>query len=96
MVPRHDKATEFQFLGLRPLAGCASLKLYHVIPFPRQLKVIGVLTSNKEGKVICEIKGRVLWGMQFGVLVEVLGGMQFGVLVEGLFCEIDGRVIGGM
>ena len=44
--------------------------------------------------MICEIEGRVLGGMQFGVLVEVLfckldgvqEGMQFGVLVEVLFC----------
>ena len=73
--------------------------------FPRQLKAIGVLTSNKEGKVICEIAGRVLGGMQFGVLVEVLfceldgralGGVQFAVLVEVPLCEIDGRVLGGM
>ena len=26
----------------------------------------------------------------------MLGGMQFRVLVEVLFCEIDGRVLGGM
>ena len=32
--------------------------------------------------MICEIEGRVLGGMQFGVLVEVL------------FCELDGRVLG--
>ena len=47
--------------------------------------------------MICEIEGRVLGGMQFGVLVEVLlceldgrvpGGMQLGVLVvEVLFCK---------
>ena len=36
------------------------------------LKAIGVLTSNKEGTIICEIEGRVLGDMQFGVLVEVL------------------------
>ena len=51
-------------------------------------------------KVLCEIDGQALRGMQW-VLVEVLlcesdgrvlGGMQFGVLVEVLFCEIDGRV----
>ena len=56
----------------------------------------------------CESDGR---GMQFGVLVEVLfceswpgaKGIQFGVLVEVLFCESvclfcesDGRVLGGM
>ena len=34
--------------------------------------------------MICEIEGRVLGGMQFGVLVEVL------------FCELDGRVLGAM
>ena len=39
--------------------------------FPRELKAIGVLTSNKEGKVIFEIDGWVLGGMQF----------EFGVLV---------------
>ena len=32
--------------------------------------------------MICEIEGRVLGGMQFGVLVEVL------------LCELDGRVPG--
>ena len=32
--------------------------------------------------MICEIEGRVLGGMQFGVLVEVL------------VCELDGRVLG--
>ena len=32
--------------------------------------------------LFCEIDGRVLGGMQFGVLVEVL--------VEVLFCESDG------
>ena len=46
-------------------------------------------------KVLCEIDGRALRGMQW-VLVEVLlcesdgrvlGGMQFGVLAEVLFCE---------
>ena len=51
-------------------------------------------------KVLCEIDGRALRGMQW-VLVEVLlcesdgrvlGGMRFRVLVEVLFCEIDGRV----
>ena len=39
--------------------------------------------------LVCELDGRVLGGMQFGVLVgaaceldgRVLGGMQFGVLV---------------
>ena len=36
---------------------------------PRWLKAIGVLTSNKEGKVICEIDGLVLGGVQFGVPV---------------------------
>ena len=65
---------------------------------------MGVLTSNKEGTVICEIEGQVLGGMQFGVLVEVLffeldgrvlGGMQFGVLVEVPLCKIDGQVLGG-
>ena len=47
--------------------------------------------------LFCEIDGRVLGGMQFGVLVEVplcetgagggavLGGMQFGVVVQVLF-----------
>ena len=53
--------------------------------------------------MICEIEGRVLGGMQFGVLAKLLfceldgrvpgggvpGGMQFGVLVEVQFCEID-------
>ena len=34
--------------------------------------------------MICEIEGRVLGGMQFGVLV-----------VEVLFCESDGRALGG-
>ena len=34
--------------------------------------------------MICEIAGRVLGGMQFGVLVEVL------------FCELDGRALGGV
>ena len=50
--------------------------------------------------MICEIDGRVLVGMQFGVLVEVLcesdgrvlRGMQFGLLVEVLFCKSDGWV----
>ena len=37
--------------------------------FSRELKAIGVLTSNKEGRVICKIEGWVLGGMQFGVLV---------------------------
>ena len=61
--------------------------------------------------LLCENDGRVLGGMQFGVLVEVLfceswpgaKGIQFGVLVEVLFCESvclfcesDGRVLGGM
>ena len=36
---------------------------------PRQLKAIGVLTSNKEGEVICEIDGLVLRGVQFRVLI---------------------------
>ena len=34
--------------------------------------------------------GRVLRGMQFGVLLEVL------VAVRAHFCEIDGRALGGM
>ena len=34
--------------------------------------MIGVPIFNKEGNVICEIDGRVLEGMQFGVLFEVL------------------------
>ena len=33
------------------------------------MKAIGVLTSNNEGEVICEIGGLVLRGVQFGVLV---------------------------
>ena len=52
--------------------------------------------------LFCEIDGRVLGGMRFGVLVEVLfckidgqvlDFMWLGVLVEVLFCEIDGRVL---
>ena len=36
-------------------------------------------TSNKEGKVICELEVRVLGGMQFGVLVDaVLGESNLG------------------
>ena len=61
--------------------------------------------------MICEIDGRVLGGMQFGVLVQVLfeGGGAFlrdrrlvQVLLEVLvtvwahYCETDGRVLGGM
>ena len=46
--------------------------------------------------MICETEGRVLGGVQFGVLVEVLfcesdgvqRGMQFGVLVEVLFATV--------
>ena len=66
--------------------------------------------SGRVEVLLCESDGRVLGGMQFGVLVEVLfceswpgEGIQFGVLVEGLFCESvclfcesDGRVLGGM
>ena len=33
--------------------------------------------------------------MLFGELDGRVGGMQFGVLVV-LFCELDGRVLGGM
>ena len=64
-----------------------------------------IAESYRGSKVICEIEGRVLRGIQFGVLVEVLfcesdgralGGMQFRVLVEVLFCESDGRALGGM
>ena len=51
---------------------------------------IGVLTSNKEGKVICEIEGRVLGGMQFGVLVQVLRRVWAHI------CKIQGRVLGCM
>ena len=60
--------------------------------FP-QLKAIGVLTSNKEGKVICEIDGCLLGGMQLGCC-----RCSFGVLVtvRAHFGNIDGRVPGGM
>ena len=40
--------------------------------FPQIAESYGVLTSNKEGNVICEIDGWVLGGMQFGVLLRVL------------------------
>ena len=47
------------------------------------------------------IHGRVLWGMQFWVLVEVLfcesdGRVLRGMQLVELFCESDGRVLGGM
>ena len=50
-------------------------------------EALGVLPSNKQGKVSCEIDGRVLGGMQLlvQVLVEVL------VTVP----RIDGRVLEG-
>ena len=68
--------------------------MYVCIYFPRWLKAIGVLTSNKEGKVICEIDGWMLRGMQLGALVQVL----FGGLGDSqvCFCEIDGKILGGM
>ena len=44
--------------------------------------------------MICEIDGRVLGDMQFGVLVQVL--LELVVTVWALFCEIDGWVLGGM
>ena len=37
-----------------------------------QPKTVGLLTSNKEGKVICEIDGWVLGGVQFGALLQEL------------------------
>ena len=42
-----------------------------------------------------------VWGAGeccFASLTAVLGGMQFGMLVDWwmLFCELDGRVLGGM
>ena len=40
----------------------------------------GGLTSNKQEKVICEIDGWVLRGMQFGVLEQVLLWVLFEVL----------------
>ena len=64
------------------------------------------------GEVLfCESDGRVLGGMQFGVLVRcclaldgwVLWGMQFGVLVEvprarghAVWGAGDGQILGGM
>ena len=42
--------------------------------FPRWLKAIGVLTSSKEGKVICQIDGWVLGGVQFGAGVGAVWG----------------------
>ena len=44
--------------------------------------------------MICEIDGRVLGGMQFGVLVQVL--LELAVAVWARFCKIEGRVLGGM
>ena len=51
--------------------------------FSPELKAIGVLTSIKEGKMICEIEGRLLGGMQFGVLVEgARGHAVWGVVLR--------------
>ena len=54
-------------------SACLGHRVYHLISEPTcvfpQIKAIGVLTSNKEGEVICEIDGLVLGGVQFGVLV---------------------------
>ena len=52
--------------------------------------------------LLCELDGRVLRGMQFGVLVDAVwgaGGCCFASLMGCrwmLFCELDGRVLGGM
>ena len=61
------------------MACCVSFPFYF---FPRWLKATGVLTSNKEGEVICEIDALVLGGGQFGVLVKVLFGALLEVLVR--------------
>ena len=53
--------------------------------------LVGVLTSNKEGKVICEIDGWVLVGVQFEVLV--LFGVLFKVRVT-VSQNCEGRVLG--
>ena len=47
---------------------------WHRVSVPNKLlvKEFWALTSNKEGKVICEIDGWVLAGMQIWVLVRVL------------------------
>ena len=44
--------------------------------------------------MVSEIDGRVLGGMQFGVLAQVL--LELVVTVWARFCEIDGWVLGGM
>ena len=66
--------------------------------FPRWLKATGVLTSNIEGNMICEIDGWVLGGVQFGVLLYVLFGVLFELLTtaRARFCRIDSGVLGGM
>ena len=50
--------------------------------------------------LFCELDGRVLGGMQFGVLVEVPlcdgPGARVRVLVEVPLCETDGWVLGSM
>ena len=61
--------------------------------------------------LLSKLDGRVLGGMQFGVLVDAVwgaGGCCFASLTAGclgacslacrwmLFCELDGRVLGGM
>ena len=58
---------------------CAFLEVGNGLPQKK-----GILAFNEEGKVICEIDGWVLGGMQFGVLVQVL----FWVRGVGAFCEI--------
>ena len=40
--------------------------------FPQIAESYRVPTSNKERKVICEIDGWVLGGVQFGMLAQVL------------------------
>ena len=70
-----------------PIGSKGNLSLRGVVP--QIAESYRVLTSNKEGKVICEIEGRVLacslrcwWMLLCELDGRVLGGMQFEVLVD--------------
>ena len=60
------KSPEYSFIS--PSSSSIFLHLL-VMLFPQIAKAVRILTSNKEGKVICKNDGLVLGGVQFGGLV---------------------------
>ena len=77
--------TPIPFLLLTPIELTGNtFALFH----PQIAESYGVLTSNKDGKVLCENDGWVLRGMQIGVLVRVLfwcAGDGAGAVLQALF-----------